>query len=236
MIILHPWALLVAAGIVVGFEVARARGIRLGLDPRDIEAGVAACLIGGFAVGHLVHVFAYRHGHLGAGGFSSIGGFLGAALGSVALYGFARPRPYWERADAIVYGLPFGWTLGRLGCFAAGDHPGRRSESWLAVAYPDGRRHDLGLYEALLAAAIAGAFAALGRRPRPPSFFAAAFALLYAPARFGLDFLRNQDLPGTDPRYAGLTPAQWGCLILLGTGGALALRLRALISEPRSST
>ncbi len=37
--------------------------------------------------------------------------------------------------------------------------------------------------------------------------------LLYAPVRFGLDFLRPDD---TDPRYAGLTFAQWASFLVFG--------------------
>jgi phosphatidylglycerol:prolipoprotein diacylglycerol transferase len=44
------------------------------------------------------------------------------------------------------------------------------------------------------------------------------FALLYAPVRFGLDFLRATDVARPDERYAGLTPAQWACMLCLGVG------------------
>ena len=47
-------------------------------------------------------------------------------------------------------------------------------------------------------------FLVLGRKPRPPAFFLAAFPLLYVPARFFLDFLRIADV-----RYFGLTPGQY---------------------------
>ena len=36
---LDPWAILVCLGFVVGLEVARARGIKLGLGVRDIVDG-----------------------------------------------------------------------------------------------------------------------------------------------------------------------------------------------------
>ena len=48
-----------------------------------------------------------------------------------------------------------------------------------------------------------------GKQDRPPGFFLGWFAVLYAPLRFGLDFLRNTDLAGFDIRHFGLTAAQW---------------------------
>jgi phosphatidylglycerol:prolipoprotein diacylglycerol transferase len=51
--------------------------------------------------------------------------------------------------------------------------------------------------------------------------------IAYAPTRFALDFLRvhaNDYGREADPRYGGLTPAQWGCLILLAGGIFFAYR------------
>jgi prolipoprotein diacylglyceryltransferase len=39
----------------------------------------------------------------------------------------------------------------------------------------------------------------------------------YAVIRFPLDFLRAEDI---DPRFAGLTVAQWGCFSLFAIGAA----------------
>jgi len=64
------------------------------------------------------------------------------------------------------------------------------------------------------------------RRPRLPGAVIAWLALLYAPARFLGDFLRNTDLPGADVRYAGLTFAQYCCIALAGVGSFFAARLR----------
>jgi phosphatidylglycerol:prolipoprotein diacylglycerol transferase len=66
----------------------------------------------------------------------------------------------------------------------------------------------------------------LVRRPRRPGTIIAWLALLYAPARFLGDFLRNTDLPGADPRLYGLTLAQYCCIALAGIGIFFAARLR----------
>ena len=78
-----------------------------------------------------------------------------------------------------------------------------------------GARHNLGFYELLLTLfVLLPAVYVLSRRPRPPGTSVAVLAALYAPARFGLDFLRAVDLASADKRYAGLTPAQWACLVV----------------------
>lgn len=260
-----PWATLVAVGFVLGLEVARARGIRHGLDTRDVVDGAVFIVLMGFVVGHLVHVLAYnRHQLEDQGvlallriwaGFSSFGGFLGAVLGGVAFYRaivpwraareawrlgerqgadhpeatraadrarrLAHPHSFWRHADVVMYGFPFAYFFGRLGCFAVHDHIGKPSTFFLAVDFERyGPRHDLGLYEALLMLAISTLFWILGRRLRPAGLFMGLWSVIYAPCRFFFDSLRNTDLPGSlsDERWAGLTPAQWGCLVLLGLG------------------
>jgi phosphatidylglycerol---prolipoprotein diacylglyceryl transferase len=240
-VVLDSWAVLVSLGFILGLEIARARGIARGLDVRDVVDGAVVTVGVGFLVGHLVHVLAYNPQRLETEGmaalykvwtgFSSTGGFIGAVIGSAVFFKLVRKVDYWAHADAIVFGFPVGWTLGRLGCFTAHDHIGRESDFWLAVAFPNGSRHDLGLYEALWSAAIALVFFALRKRDLRPGFFLALFALLYAPIRFLLDFLRNQDLDGADVRWAGLTPAQYGMVAMFLAAGVVLLRLRKRTEE-----
>lgn len=239
---LDPWGTLVCIGFVVGLEVARARGIRAGLDVRDVVDGIVATVGGGFIGGHLVDVLVYhpekieKHGTLILAqlwaGQSSFGGFAGAVVGSLLFYGLLRKRDWMTHADVIMFGLPFGWALSRTGCFLAHDHIGALSDFPLAIQYPGGARHNLGLYEALWTAVIAAVFWWRGRQARPAGYFLMTWCLLYPPVRFGLDFLRNQDLPNEhlkwalqDSRFAGLTPAQWGCLVLFPLGLLLWRRL-----------
>jgi phosphatidylglycerol:prolipoprotein diacylglycerol transferase len=239
-IVIDSWATLVALGFILGLEVARSRGIKLGLDVRDIVDGVVAVVGMGFLVGHIVHVVAYNPHQLDEqgiwailkvwAGFSSTGGFIGAVLGAILFYRVLRKRPFWIHADTLMFGFPFAWVLGRLGCFTAHDHIGRHSDFFLAVDFPQqyfgGPRHDLGLYEALWTMGIAALFFAFRNRPVKHGFFTALFCVTYAPIRFLLDFLRNQDLRGADVRWVGLTPAQWGMLAMFTAGAVLLVRFR----------
>ena len=126
--------------------------------------------------------------------------------------------------DAGVFGFPFGWLFGRTGCFITHDHPGRVTDFFLAVDNYRGAgepRHDLGLYEVFWSIAVVALFLFLARTRRRPGFYMALFCLLYAPVRFGLDFLRATPEHGGDIRYAGLTPGQYGSIALLLTGVGL---------------
>jgi phosphatidylglycerol:prolipoprotein diacylglycerol transferase len=238
---IHAFGILVAIGILVGLKLTKKRGRELGLVDENVDSMVTWSLVTGFICAHLFDVFAYQT--FGPrptfidiinpiSGLSSFGGFTGALIG---LFGWCwlKRRPVMPYADSLAYGLATGWMFGRLGCFTAHDHPGRHTSFFLAVQYPGGARHDLGLYEAIWAGLVALAFALLRRRRKQPlGLYVTLLTLLYAPVRFGLDFLRATDVPEPDPRYFGLTPAQWGCMLVLlaGVGLAIWTRRRARVA------
>ena len=236
---IDPWATLVCIGFVVGLEVARWRGIRLHLETRDIVDGAVFIVLMGFVIAHIVTVLFYFPERLSEEGiwsilkvwegFSSTGGFLGAVIGAWVFYKFIRPRDAMRHADVICFGFPFGWFFGRLGCGVVHDHIGAPTNFFLAMnfdegfgpwaegaAYADGIRHELGLYEAMYMIPVMLLFLWWGRTDRVPGFFLGWFGVLYAPMRFVLDFLRNHDLSHQDARYAGLTPAQYGMVLMFG--------------------
>jgi phosphatidylglycerol:prolipoprotein diacylglycerol transferase len=127
----------------------------------------------------------------------------------------------------LVQALVVGWVFGRLGCTLVHDHVGTPSTFLLAVRFPNGPRHDLGLYEFLYTLVVlVPAVVVLDRRQRPPGTSVAVLALMYAPVRFLLDFLRQTDLPGADVRHHALTVAQYGTVVLAGIGLGLAVRIR----------
>jgi phosphatidylglycerol:prolipoprotein diacylglycerol transferase len=79
-------------------------------------------------------------------------------------------------------------------------------------------RDDLGLYDALVLTGITVIVFALDRRGLLQGRLLAVVAALYGGCRFALDFLCARDLPYSDARYLGLTPAQYGALFLLAWG------------------
>lgn len=230
----HAFGILVALGILVGARRTRVRAGELGLDANSVGSMISTVVVTGFVVAHLFDVVAYAPGRSQPtlwtilnpfNGISSFGGFAGALLG---LFVWARRhrQPMMPYADALAFGLAYGWLFGRLGCFTAHDHPGRLTRFVLAVRFPDGPRHDLGFEEAIWALAIVVLFSVLHRKRRPLGTYVTVLSLAYAPVRFALDFLRATDLPGADTRYLGLTPAQYGCLLLFAVGIALVRWMR----------
>ena len=245
---LGGFGLMVATGFLVGAGISRRKLARDGLDPGLITPLLGLLAIAVYVGGHVGDVLLYYPETLaGEGqrfvglfealaqgrlpkaedvpvllrvwdGLSSYGGFVAAT--PAAVWYFRRNRvPVLPYCDAVIYGFATAWTLARIGCFFAHDHPGVETNFWLGVrgicpgAYGDSgvACHDMGLYEAILSAAIAVGLFVKNRAPRPPGHLVGLACLWYGPARFLLDFLRH---PAADARYAGLTPAQYGSLAL----------------------
>jgi phosphatidylglycerol:prolipoprotein diacylglycerol transferase len=163
------------------------------------------------------------------GGLSSFGGFIGA---TIAFLWFVRrgTLPLWKSADALVRALPLALGCGRIGCFLIHDHPGTLAYGigkWLAVRYPDGPRYDLGMLLGIFDFLMFGLFVWWSKKHRlADGAYLVMFLVIYAPVRFLLDFLRV-----VDARYWGLTPAQYGCVILFGLGVYLAGNRSKLTSK-----
>ena len=231
---IHMFGVLVAIGVIVGDRIVVKEGTKRGLHPRDVKFMNARIVIGGFIVAHLVSVIFYFPERIKQSpwillnlwsGLSSFGGFLGALL-AFLYYTKREEIPRLVYADAVALGLSVGWIFGRTGCFTAHDHPGRHTSFFLAVRYPDGPRHDLGLYELLYTIVLTVVLFRFASKKRAPGQIIGLAALLYAPARFAFDFLRATDVARPDERYAGLTPAQWACLATAALGARLLFRPR----------
>jgi phosphatidylglycerol:prolipoprotein diacylglycerol transferase len=167
-------------------------------------------------------------------GLSSFGGFLGAVIG---LFVYLKRYGVDARVigDPIAFAFPLGWMFGRTGCFVVHDHPGAPTDFILGVrdyqvgTPPYVTRHDLGLYEVLWSAATMALFVWLAQKPRKRGFFLGVLPILYAPVRFGLDFLRATDVEQGDVRYFGLTPGHYSAIVLLVAGVAF---LRWVVTSP----
>ena len=145
--------------------------------------------------------------------------FGGIAAGLLAAVLFLRIRRVpsglaWRYLDALASVFPLGWIFGRIGCSLVHDHPGLRSDSWLAVRYPDAPRWDLAVVEVVfLASLVIPLFIWLARRSRPPGFFLGLFLTVYGGFRVLLDRLHVDP-----PRYFGMSVDQlaYGTACLLG--------------------
>ena len=222
------------AGVVVGAYLAMYAARRYGPgDDGPLRDVAPAAILCGLVGGHLLHVLGYHPELLRADdpflllrvwdGLSSMGGVLGALAG--IFWWFRREKldlyPYW---NALALGTAPGWAVARIGCFFVHDHPGVRTTFPLAVAYPGGPRHDLGLYDIFVLAGLAALLWWMARKPRAPGLLMGVLACGYSVFRFALDFLRASDLGFVDKRYFGLTPAQYIVVGLFALGARMIWR------------
>jgi phosphatidylglycerol:prolipoprotein diacylglycerol transferase len=156
-------------------------------------------------------------------GLSSMGGVLGALIG-IVIY-FRREKlelyPYW---DALALGTAPGWAIARIGCYLVHDHPGIRSDSPLAVAYPDGPRYDLGIADFFVLSMLTIVLYLVARKKRGEGLLMGILASVYSVCRFTLDFFRASDLSFVDRRYFGFTPAQYIVTVLFILGVRMIIK------------
>jgi phosphatidylglycerol:prolipoprotein diacylglycerol transferase len=245
---IKPFGTLVAIGVYLGSYLATRQAKRLGLSDRVMTSFITWVVGIGFLGGHMLDVIFYYPGQVLRDplslfriweGLSSFGGFTGAVIGGF-LWKWRYKASILPYTDMITSAFPAAWVFGRSGCSVAHDHPGLASDAWFAVQYPGGGRFDLGLYEMLLTIPLALGFLYLRRKPRPWGFYVGAIAIAYAPVRFALDFLRVGEpiheatglVAAVDPRYAGLTPAQWACFALLAVGVYFFVRTLHAAGDP----
>lgn len=230
-ITIQVWGLMVALGIVAAVLLMRNYTKKYLLSEEVMIDMALWAIVSGFIFARFFHVVFYNLEYylqnpdeilkFWHGGASSLGGFFGALL---AIYIFVKVRRFsWKEIvpyfDIGALGLWLGWGVGRIGCFLIHDHPGTLTHFIGAVDFPTGARHDLGLYESLVGWILFIVFALLfkGLVKRSWGYVAAYSSIAYAVIRFGLDFLRATDLPGSDARYWYLTPAQWGMIVVVIT-------------------
>jgi len=244
---IKPFGLLVATGVYIGSIVALRNARRRGLDLAKMNDFIFWVVGIGFIGAHVLDAVFYTPERIARdplyllkiwAGLSSYGGFIGAVLGAL-LYKVVKKEKVLPFVDVVCSAFPLAWVFGRAGCSVVHDHPGRETTSWLGVQYfnpelrnPDAwglvwspdqtiGRFDLGLIEMVLTIPLAVSFAFLWKaKPRPFGFYAGWQCVLYAPVRFVLDFFRVEEGAGHegDPRYGGLTPAQWACFGLVALG------------------
>lgn len=131
------------------------------------------------------------------------GGFLGA-LFTVFLYFRLHPElPVWRISDLFGPSIALGQSIGRIGCYMAGDDYGRPTNLPWAVTFtnPEAARiggaplgvplHPVQLYESIVCLLLFFFLGWLSGRKRFDGEVILAYAVLYAVARFFIEFFRG---------------------------------------------
>ena len=234
---INLFGILIAAGVLLGTWLARKYCERNGLDQDTLQYFGLRLIIWGFIGAHVFNTIFYDlHAFIEDPwattkklGISSYGA---ALSGTIAFFYYAWKLKLEKRrwGDMAAWGAAGGWLFGRLGCALVHDHVGFKTDSPFGVDFPPMkypwdksdeviRAHDLGLYEFLLWIALLVMVVLLERwKGRKPGFLMGMLALVYSVPRFFFEFLRPEV---TDPRYAGLTFAQWASIAAFLTGAYL---------------
>jgi len=233
-------------GAVITLAFARRRARLNGLSPKVAVDGVFLILACAFVAGHVFDTLLYRRWALRAdwrailpwnGGSCSLGAGVGVALATAVAFRLPGRKIDWRYVDPVTLAMLLGLAVLRVGCFLGHHHAGRLTTFFLAVRYPGGARHDLGLYEAAIALALFAGILSGERRFRTwcagRTGFATGTALLcYGLCRFVLEFLRGDDIESigrhSDPRYWGLTLVQYGAVLVMAYGAWLLRSVQRL--------
>ena len=262
---LRTFGLMVALGVLVGAWIAAAYAERYGVS-RDETYRVAtwmvlAGIIGSRLTWALTHTDQVENPidviAIWEGGIQFSGGFICAILVGLPFFRRWGKVQRWRVLDGYALGLTIGLALGRVGCYSVGEHFGRVSDFFLATRYDGGEVrepslgdtplvqgttfHQTALYEFLYLLVL---FAVLGtlvlvtrRRGRDlaPGTLVGIFVLYYGVFRWISDSLRVND-----ERVAGMTGAQWMCLVMIPAGiwilWKVRPRLSALVAEGADAT
>jgi phosphatidylglycerol---prolipoprotein diacylglyceryl transferase len=244
---LRTFGIMVALGVVAGTMVAARWGERFGV-PGDTTVSLAtrmviAGLVGSRITWVLTHLDAIESPidviAVWEGGLQFSGGFIVAV--AVGLPTFLKWDRYtrWRMFDGAVLALTVGAAIGRIGCYAVGEHLGGPTDFFLATRYQGGDTregplvvgeaiHNTALYEFLSLVALGFVlwWLLFKRRAALGTAFGT-FLVWYSVSRFSTDFLRAYD-----ETTWGLTGAQFLCLAMFPLGVAVLVwfrpRLRGL--------
>lgn len=213
---LHTYGLLVALGLLVGLVTAGRFARRVGVASETVwNLGIYMALVGllGSKLVLVASEWSYYGEHTGeilswatlqAGGIFYGGLLFAVAVG--AWYTWRYQLGFALLGDIYAPGIALGHVIGRLGCLSAGCCWGKPTNLPWAITFTNPYSeqlvgvplntplHPTQLYEALAEAAIFGVLVWLWRRRRFPGQIFASYVMLYAVARFAIEFLRD------DPR------------------------------------
>jgi phosphatidylglycerol:prolipoprotein diacylglycerol transferase len=253
---LKTFGLMVALGVLLGAWVAAAYAERFGVS-RDETYRVATWMVLAGLIGSRLTWAATHTDQIDSpldviaiwqGGIQFSGGFIFALIVGLPFFKRWNRLQRWQVLDGFSLGLAIGLAIGRIGCYSVGEHFGRTSNFLLAVRYDGGSVreptlgdvqlvkgttfHNTALYEflyMLVLFAILGALVLAARRRGrevSPGTLVGVFIVYYGFFRWLSDSLRVND-----ERIAGMTGAQWMCLVMIPAGLWILFQVRPSLAE-----
>jgi phosphatidylglycerol:prolipoprotein diacylglycerol transferase len=131
------------------------------------------------------------------------GGFIGGLTASAIFFWRHPSLRFWRVADLSAPAIALGQAIGRIGCLMAGDDYGRPTTVPWAVIFRDPDAADIGgaplgvplhpvqLYESVVCILLFLGLVWLGRRRHADGDLILAYTMVYAAARFVLEFFRG---------------------------------------------
>jgi len=215
--VLHSYGVLLAIAFVAGLVVASWQAKRSGLDSARIADMAVYVLIAGLVGAKLLLVIVeWKYYVANPGQITSIlqsgGVFYGGLLGAIPValwYARKQALPGWQTADILAPGVAIGQAIGRLGCFCAGCCYGRPASVPWAVTFTDPYAfkqvgtpldialHPTQLYESAATLVIFGLLVWMAPRKKFYGQITLAYVMLYAAARFAIEFYRGDSVRGS---------------------------------------
>jgi phosphatidylglycerol:prolipoprotein diacylglycerol transferase len=234
-----------AAGVICGVAVAAFFGRRAGFNEDTIYNTALALVLGGIIGARALFVWEnvdqFRDDPLdvfaiNAGGISIYGALIGGTLGALAYVGWRRLPRLAAMADVAAMGAIIGMAVGRIGDIINGEHFSKTTDWPIGVLYtnpnspsyprftavdPQLAQHPVVGYEMVGDLLIFVALFVLYRVLKRDGMVFWAWVFLYGALRFGISFMRDDNLV-----FAGLRLAQLialGAMILAPLGVAYIL-------------
>jgi phosphatidylglycerol:prolipoprotein diacylglycerol transferase len=232
-ITLQAFGLCVAVGVILGAWLTVRRNRRFGISTDQSERIIILLVVAGFVGARLLWVVTAWDQiespidviAVWNGGLQFSGGFIAALLLAPVLTRRLSSEQRWHLLDGAAVGLALGLAIGRIGCYAVGEHLGGPTSFPLGITYRGGATVEGPLavgetywstpvLEFLYVLAILALMLWVDRRGTAGAgTIAGIFCVLYAVARFGSDFLREYDR-----QLFGLTGAQYMTIALIVLG------------------
>jgi phosphatidylglycerol:prolipoprotein diacylglycerol transferase len=239
---LRTFGIMVGVGVVLGSWIAARRNeVTAGISREETYSLATKLVIAGIIGARLTFVMSNWDTvdspidviAVWEGGLQFSGGFIGAIIFGLPWFRRLDRLTRWRVLDGFAYGLAIGLAIGRIGCYAVGEHFGRTTSFFLGVRYDGGPTreglepqfptpadlqldgvgtvfHQTALYEFIYLLVLFGILTLLIRRRPPVATAMAVFCFVYGVCRFWSDSLRVND-----KTVLGMTGAQYFALSLV---------------------